>query len=139
MATVAAALAAGKFGRRITYTAMCAGSIAAALWFYQGHSTFGAGFLVAAFVAGGITASFYGLFPLYFPELFPTAVRATGQGFSYNFGRIVAAIGGLQTPVLMKAFDNSFPKAGSVLAAIYLIGIVIVWLGPETKGRELPE
>jgi MFS transporter, SHS family, sialic acid transporter len=139
VATIVAAVAAGRFGRRITYTVMCVGSIVSALWFYQGNSTFGTGFLVAAFLAGGITASFYGFFPLYFPELFPTAVRATGQGFSFNFGRIVAAIGGLQTATLMKAFDGSFPKAGSIMAAIYLIGVFIIWLGPETKDKELPE
>jgi MFS transporter, SHS family, sialic acid transporter len=138
-ATIAAAMAAGAYGRRITYTVMCVGSILSALWFYQGNSTFGTGFLVAAFVAGGITASFYGFFPLYFPELFPTAVRATGQGFSFNFGRIVAAIGGLQTAALMKAFGDSFPKAGSVMTIIYLFGVFIIWLGPETKGKELPE
>lgn len=139
LGTIVAAMAAGRFGRRITYTVMCLGSIAAALYFYQGNSSFGTGFLVAAFFAGGITASFYGFFPLYFPELFPTAVRATGQGFAFNFGRIVAAIGGLQTATLMKAFDGSFPKAGSVMAAIYLIGVFIIWLGPETKDQELPE
>lgn len=137
--TIVAAVAAGRFGRRITYTVMCVGSIASALWFYNANSTFGTGFLIAAFMAGGITASFYGFFPLYFPELFPTAVRATGQGFSFNFGRIVAAIGGLQTATLMKAFDGSFPKAGSVMAVIYLIGVFIIWLGPETKDQELPE
>ena len=81
----------------------------------------------------------YGFFPLYFPELFPTAVRATGQGFAFNFGRIIAAIGGLQTATLMSYFGGSFPKAGSVLVAIYLVGAVIVWLGPETKGRPLPD
>lgn len=139
VATIAAAMAAGRFGRRITYTVMCVGSIVSALWFYNGNTTFGTGFLVSAFLAGGITASFYGFFPLYFPELFPTAVRATGQGFSFNFGRIVAAIGGLQTATLMKAFDGSFPKAGSVMAAIYLVGVFIIWLGPETKDQELPE
>ncbi len=139
LGTIVAAVAAGRFGRRITYTVMCVGSIASALWFYQGNSTFGTGFLVAAFLAGGLTASFYGFFPLYFPELFPTAVRATGQGFAFNFGRIIAAIGGLQTATLMGFFNGSFPKAGSVMAAIYLVGVFIIWLGPETKGQELPE
>jgi SHS family sialic acid transporter-like MFS transporter len=137
--TIAAALTAGLLGRRLTYAGMCAASIGAALYFYQGHSSFGGGFLFAAFVAGGVTAAFYGFFPLYFPELFPTAVRATGQGFAFNFGRIVAAIGGLQTATLMKAFDGSFAQAGSVMSAIYLLGMFIIWLGPETRDRELPE
>jgi MFS family permease len=137
--TMAAALAAGRFGRRITYAVLCVGSIASALLLYQTNTGYSDYFLFTAFVSGAVTASFYGFFPLYLPELFPTAVRATGQGFAFNFGRIVAAIGGLQTANLMKAFDNSFPKAASVMAAIYLVGMCLVWFGPETKGRELPE
>ncbi len=137
--TMIAALAAGRFGRRITYAVLCVASIGGALMLYQCNTSYGPFFLFSAFVAGAATASFYGFFPLYLPELFPTAVRATGQGFAFNFGRIVAAIGGLQTATLMKTFDNSFPKAASVMAAIYIVGMFIVWIGPETKGKELPE
>jgi MFS family permease len=139
ISTIVAAVAAGRFGRRPTYVVLCISSFFSALYFYQYHSSFDTNFLIAAFLAGGMTASFYGFFPLYFPELFPTAVRATGQGFSFNFGRIIAAIGGLQTANLMVFFGNSFPKAGSVMASIYLIGVFVIWLGPETKGHELPE
>ena len=137
--TMLAALAAGRFGRRITYAVLCVGSIGAALLLYQTNTAYGSYFLFCTFVAGGITASFYGFFPLYLPELFPTACRATGQGFAFNFGRIIAAVGGLQTANLIKFFDNSFPKAASVMAAIYLVGMGIVWIGPETKGRPLPD
>jgi hypothetical protein len=151
VATILAALAAGRFGRRVTYTVLCLGSIAAALLLYQGNTEFGPFFLFCSFLAGGVTAAFYGWFPLYLPELFPTAVRATGQGFSYNFGRILAAIGGLQTATLMTLFSTAveqdgktvelpnFPQAGSVLTVIYLIGVFVIWLGPETKGKPLPE
>jgi MFS family permease len=139
VATILTALATERFGRRITFTVLCLGSIASALLLYQTNDAFGASFLFCTFLAGAFTAAFYGWFPLYLPELFPTAVRATGQGFSYNFGRILAAIGGLQTATLMGLFDGSFPKAGSVLTVIYLIGVFIVWLGPETKGKPLPE
>jgi len=136
--TMAAALAAGHFGRRITYCVLCVASIGGALLLYQTNTTYTPYFLFCTFLAGGVTASFYGFFPLYLPELFPTAVRATGQGFAFNFGRIIAAVGGLQTANLMKVFDNSFPKAASVMAAIYLVGMVIIWFGPETKGQPLP-
>jgi MFS family permease len=151
VATILAALAAGRFGRRITYSVLCLGSIAAALLLYQVNTQFGPLFLFCTFLAGGMTAAFYGWFPLYLPELFPTAVRATGQGFAYNFGRILAAIGSLQTATLMAAFSTSverdgkivempnFPQAGSVMTAIYLIGVMIIWLGPETKGKPLPD
>ena len=36
-----------------------------------------------------------GVFAFYLPELFPTRVRASGSGFCYNIGRIVAAPGSL--------------------------------------------
>lgn len=133
---IIAGVVAGRFGRRITYAVLCAGSIASCLLLYQGNDQFNTSFLVSIFLAGGITAAFYGWFPLYLPELFPTVVRATGQGFAFNFGRILAAVGGLQTATLMGFFGGSFPQAGSVLTAIYAVGLVIIWLGPETKGLE---
>ena len=135
--TMAAALAAGRFGRRITYAVLCLASIGGSLLLYQTNKSYNDYFLFCAFVAGAMTASFYGFFPLYLPELFPTAVRATGQGFAFNFGRILAAVGGLQTANLMGYF-GSFPKAASVVASIYLVGMVIIWFGPETKGQPLP-
>ncbi len=137
--TMVAALCAGRFGRRRTFAILCLSSIGGALLLYQTNTAYGTYFLFCTFVAGATTASFYGFFPLYLPELFPTAVRATGQGFAFNFGRIVAAIGGLQTATLMNFFDNSFPKAASVMAGIYVFGMILIWFGPETKGRELPE
>ncbi len=137
--TILAALCAGRFGRRITFAGMCIGSIASCLLLYQGNDSFGPKFLACYFLAGAMTASFYGWFPLYLPELFPTSVRATGQGFAFNFGRIIAAIGGLQTAALIGFFDGNFAKAGSVLTIIYVIGIFIIWIGPETRGKALPE
>jgi MFS family permease len=136
---IGAALLAGAFGRRIVYTALCFGSMLSLLAFYQLNDSYGPRFLLTVFLAGGITAAFYGWFPLYLPELFPTRIRATSQGFAYNFGRVLAAIGTLQTATVMGYFGGSFPKAGSVLCFIYLIGAVIIWFGPETKGKPLPE
>ena len=119
---ILAGVIAGRFGRRVTYAAICVGSIASCLLLYQANSEFNGFFLLCMFLAGGITAAFYGFFPLYLPELFPTVVRATGQGFAYNFGRILAAVGGLQTATLMGFFGGSFPMAGSVLTVFYLVG-----------------
>jgi MFS transporter, SHS family, sialic acid transporter len=127
-------------GRRVTYALMCVLTIAAALLFYQ---TNGAGFtnwfLFTAFLAGGVSASFYGFFALYLPELFPTKVRATGQGFSFNFGRVIAAVGSLQTATLTAAFGGDFAKAGSTLCFIYLVGLVLIYYAPETRGKPLPD
>jgi MFS family permease len=147
--TVLAALTAGRFGRRITYAILCVGSLASSLLLYQTNESYGPRFLLCVLLAGGVTAAFYGWFPLYLPELFRTAVRATAQGFSYNFGRIIAAIGVLQTAELQRRFSagltpdqadvEGFPRAASLLSLIYLVGLVIIWFGPETRGKPLPE
>ena len=34
---------------------------------------------------------------------------------------------------------EAFPRAGAMLAAIYLLGVAVIWLGPETKGKQLPD
>jgi len=66
-------------------------------------------------------------------------VRATAQGLAYNAGRVLAAIGALQMGALMRQFDGSYARAGSVITLVYLIGLGLIWLAPETKGRALPE
>ncbi len=136
--TIGAAVAADRFGRRATYCGICIASLLSCVALYQLNVEYSNKLLFSVTIAGGATAAMYGFFPLYFPELFPTSIRATGQGFCFNFGRVLAAVGGLQTANL-KAYFGSFPQAGTVLSAIYLIGAVLIWFGPETKGKPLPE
>jgi SHS family sialic acid transporter-like MFS transporter len=137
--TIAAALACGRLGRRLTYALLCLGTIGVAIFFYQFNEGFGPLFVVSIFMFGGISAAFYGFFPLYFPELFPTCVRATAQGFAYNFGRVLAAVGSLQTATLIGLFRGSVTTTGCVMSAIYLFGLVLIWFAPETRGKPLPE
>ncbi len=136
------------FTRRVTYSAMCLASLLAALRFFQTQSKFGNTFLALAFLLGVCTSSFYGFLPLYLPELFRTRVRATGQGFAYNFGRIIAAIGTLQMGALLRGLPKKQTWAGiqggyavacSHISAIYLIGLLIILFAPETHGKPLPE
>jgi len=147
--TLAVALLAGRYGRRVVYCGLCLASLATIAWLYRGTAGYGAGFLAAAFLAATTTAGFYGWFPLVLPELFPTAVRTTAQGFAFNFGRVLAAVGSLQTAPLIAFFSRgvdpgrvdleAFPRAGLTLSAIYLVGAVLVWAIPETRGRPLPD
>ncbi|HQU45392.1 MAG TPA: MFS transporter [Pirellulales bacterium] len=148
--TISAALVGGWLGRRITYALLCVSSIASLVWLYQFNPVFGPRFLFASFVVGLCTASFYGWLPLYLPELFRTGVRATCQGFGFNFGRILAAIGALQTGNLMKQFEldttifgvtlhGGYPLACTSMSLIYLVGLALIWFAPETHGKPLPE
>ncbi len=138
LGTIAAALLGGWLGRRITYFFLCIASFVIIQLFFQTCTVFDAKFLILAFLTGGITASFYGWLPLYLPELFPTAIRATGQGFGFNFGRVLAAIGVLQLSTLQGAFDG-LPQACAALSFIYVVGVIVIWFVPETKGLPLPD
>lgn len=136
---VVAALVGGAIGRRPTYFLLCATSLAVCQWLFRVFTEVNAGFFTAVFLVGFTTASFYGWLPLYLPELFPTRVRATGQGLAFNFGRILAALGAWQMPALMAFFDKSYPRAGETIVLVYLVGMVLIWFAPETKDKPLPE
>jgi MFS family permease len=86
---------------------------------------------------GFVTLSMHAGYAIYFPELFPTRLRATGAGFCFNGGRLVAA------PVLVfSGWLKSvlpLPQAVTLLSSLFLLGIVLVLLLPETKNQPLPE
>jgi MFS family permease len=148
--TIIAALMGDWLGRRLAYCLLCLTSLASVYLLFLMNHHYGPALLASAFITGACTASFYGWLPLYLPELFRTRVRATGQGFGFNFGRILAAVGVLQTGNLMGLFKEDlvfggvvlkggYPQACSVMSLIYLVGMGIIWLAPETRGKPLPE
>jgi len=77
-------------------------------------------------------------FVLYFPELFPTRLRATGAGFAYNTGRILAAGIPLLTGIVIGS-SKSVSFAVSITALVPVIGLVALIFAPETKGKPLPD
>jgi MFS family permease len=133
------ALAAGKIGRRPAYFGLCLFSLVLCGCLFRLVGEYGPVFLVLVAAVGAATAAFYGWLPLYLPELFPTRVRATGQGLGYNFGRILAAVGALAQGKLVSYYDGSYAKAGATLTLVYLAGLVLIWFAPETRGRPLPD
>lgn len=128
-----------QMGRRPAYFILCAASLLSCGVLFRAVDSFGAGFLIGAFVVGAATAAFYGWLPLYLPELFPTRARATGQGVSYNTGRILAAVGAITQGQLVSHFGGSYAKAGAVVTLVYLFGMILIWFGRETKGKPLPD
>jgi MFS family permease len=139
MGCLVAALLGGALGRRLTYFLLCLSSLAITQILFRMFYEVNTGFFVVVFLVGATTASFYGWLPLYLPEIFPTRVRATGQGLAFNAGRILAAMGAWQMPALMGFFDKSYARAGETIVLVYLLGMALIWLAPETKDRALPE
>ena len=132
-------LVGARFGRRPAYFLLCLCSLVFCGWLFRMVNHYGTAFLVMMFLVGGSTAAFYGWFPLYLPELFPTRVRATGQGLCYNSGRILAAVGALTQGQLVAAYGGSYAQAGATLTLVYIAGLLLIWLAPETKDQPLPE
>ena len=136
---IAGALVAGRIGRRPAYCGLCLLSLGLCGYLFRYVNSYGPLFLTLVALVGVTTAAFYGWLPLYLPELFPTRVRATGQGLCFNFGRILAAVGALTQGQLVAAYGGSYAKAGAVVTLVYVVGAFLIWLAPETKDRPLPD
>ena len=128
-----------RFGRRPAYFGLCLASLAIGSALFRLPQAYDAQFFILVFLTGCVTASFYGWLPLYLPELFPTRVRATAQGLSFNFGRILAGFGALQMGALVEKFGGSYARAGASIVLVYFIGLVAIWFAPETRNQPLPD
>ena len=88
---------------------------------------------IMAFFVVGMHAGY----AVYFPELFPTRLRATGASFCFNVGRLLSAVMILVRVELRAALG--LREAVSIMAGLFLFGLVLLFFAPETKGKGLPE
>lgn len=92
--------------------------------------------LILGFPLGFFVSGSFSPVGSFFTELFPSHLRGSGQGFSYNIGRALGAV----FPVLVGYLSVALTlgKAIAVFAvSAYTIMIVAVLLLPETRGKEL--
>jgi hypothetical protein len=68
-------------------------------------------------------------------ELYPTAVRASGQGFTYSLGRGLGALAPYAVGTLADRFGLGASLA--INSAAFLMGAALIWSLPETGGVEL--
>ncbi|MEU5435941.1 MFS transporter [Streptomyces sp. NPDC020719] len=91
--------------------------------------------LVLGFPLGFCMSAIFSGFGSFLSELYPTAVRGTGQGFTYNSGRAVGAF----LPTFVGYLSDSWGVGGALAfgAIGYAIAVVALFGLPETRGLEL--
>ena len=106
-------------------------------------------FIPLSALMGACQLGLFAGYAIYLPELFPLRLRSTGTSFCYNVGRYVAAFALPIKAMLMTYLAQSagseaakfeaFRTATCFMCATFLIGLVVILMLPETKGKPLPE
>lgn len=125
-----------RFGRRHAFRTgliCCLAGVPAA--FYLTHGFISA--VILFFTMGFVLLILFGGYAVYFPELFPTRLRATGAGFCYNVARFLAAA----SPSIFGKLSASYgiQQAALMVSSVFIIGLIAVQFAPETKDQPLPE
>jgi len=132
---LAGACLSDRIGRRRCFVLFAIGGIIAVLAYTHIRSGDGLTELLG-FPLGFFNSGIFAGSGAYLTELYPTAVRGSGQGFSYSFGRALGAV----CPALIgrATVQYSLGEAiGAMTAVAYLVVILAVWALPETRGRVL--
>ena len=100
---------ASLLGRRRSYFLISLGSMVLTIAMFQLTAPLQPSFFPIVFAQGFVATLFFGWLPLYLPELFPTHVRATGSGISYNVGRFATAGGVLAAGAAVHGLWRQLP------------------------------
>ena len=122
-----------RIGRKRTYVAYLLAA-AALLFLYVSVRTPILLLALGPFVAFFATGYFSG-FGAVTAEIYPTAIRAGAQGFTYNLGRIASAAAPWAVGTLAQSHGYGAALSLSSLAFL-LAAFVWIWI-PETRGRQL--
>ena len=127
---------ADRLGRRPVFALMCVGSLLMLPVTFLTPRSY-VHVLLLLPLLGFFNNGIFSGFPIYLPELYPTRIRATGAGFCFNVGRVLASTGPFLTGCLVTAL-GSFGRAASAVAVVYVVGLLILPFAPETRGKPLP-
>lgn len=125
--------AADAIGRRASYVIYLV--VAAALVPVFGMTKSLAGLLVLGPLVGFFGTGFFSGFSAIASELFPTEIRATAMGLSYNIGRGFSALAPLVVGYVATRY--SFYAAFLFLAGAFFLAALLALALPETKGKHL--
>ena len=86
---------------------------------------------------GFFAAGAWGMVPGYLSERFPTEARGVGTGFAYHAG---VGLGSYGPYLIGRLQDGGMDLREAMASCIVTAGVLVVvllWLGPETRGRTL--
>jgi MFS family permease len=124
---------ADKFGRKKSYVFYLV--TAAILVPIFGMTTNLTTLLILGPFVGFFGTGYFSGFAAIASELFPTEIRATAMGLTYNIGRGFSAIAPFVVGAIAKEY--SFLAAFMLLAASFLTAALLALALPETKGKAL--
>ncbi len=123
-----------RFGRRPTFIAFLLG--AAVITPYYGMLARDPAMLMVLGPALGFLGhGYFSAFGALLAELFPTPIRATAQGLTYNLGRALSALAPLSIGMLAKTWGVG--PALVLTSAFFVAGALVARLLPETRGKLL--
>ncbi len=122
--------------RRVAFALYHVGALIMAPVTYLCAATY-AQVLMLAPIMGFFVVGMHAGYAIYFPELFPTRLRATGASFCFNVGRLVSAVTLVVSALMIGHLGLRWTV--SVMALLFLVGLILLLIAPETKGKELPE
>jgi hypothetical protein len=82
---------------------------------------------------------YFSMFGGFVAELYPAAVRATGQGTSYNIGRMAGAVAPYTIGAIATTFGLGIGVALSLTSAFFLLAAVLIFTLPDREGQPLDE
>jgi MFS family permease len=129
---------ANRLGRRTAYFFISLISLVSSFYIFYWITPIEPTFLTWVFLQGIAGTVYFGWLPLYLPELFPTRVRATGTGVSFNWGRVATAGGVLAGGQLMLAFGD-YARVGQITCLVYILGMIVICFAPDTSRNRLEE